>query len=65
MSKELAEKMDVDGSEKCREEFEALMKNSCFEDMDKEELDKRIERARNGEYIPQEVSSWGELWEEY
>lgn len=65
MSKELAEKMDLDSSEKDREEFEELMENNCFEDMDKEELDEHIERARNGEYIPQKLASWEELWELY
>jgi hypothetical protein len=65
MSKELAEKLDLDGTnEEAREEFEELIENNPFSDLSKEELEERIERARNGEYLPKEVDSWEELWKD-
>lgn len=64
MSKELAEKLDLDGdNEEAREEFEKVMENASDLDMTKEELDERIEKSRNGEYIPKGVNSWEELWD--
>lgn len=65
MSKELAEKMDLDGAnEEAREELEEVMENAPDLDMTKEEFDERLEKARNGEYIPKEVDSWEELWDD-
>lgn len=67
MSKNLAELIDTDGelTESQKEVLEDLQAGNGTDNLTQDEFEKRVEKVRNGEFIPRRVNSWADLWDEF